>query len=389
MKVWNAWNTVPTVQSTKDNNNFLLDKVQVILTNLSYTIDVYDTPLGRRWLSALADNLQKGRILEKNFCFLVFADSKRDLRYLCSELNRSVQKINSFDFVPAYQTLRTFQPNDFQRGAELGVGRESEGDFPGLTLKHDSCNLLHRYFEDLQGTAWKLSPFYLQADTDVKYAIRQLNNICHEIEGWVESYRKNIVDTEWMRASQITTFLNAPRYNLHQSDMELFKANRYRRELGGVYLHWSQVGKTLFEVFRDEGAKKLDAVTCSSINHQRFYSGEFDVEWGKTIDEETFEWKKKEMNHFRSWLDMNDYDWNDPDLALGYAKIGQVDMSAFGDDAGVIDVHNLLNGNLDIQGIRIISDTVVEQMYPYTLDSEDWQDLQKKALQPGYKNNNQ
>jgi hypothetical protein len=127
---------------------------------------------------------------------------------------------------------------------------------PGLRLKHDACNLLHRYFEELQGTAWQISNYYKQADTQTKYAIRQLNNICHEIESWVLSYRKSIVDPEWVRPSQITTFLNAPRYDLAEEDYELFKQNRYDRDLGGVYLHWSQVGKTLFEVFRDEHAPK-------------------------------------------------------------------------------------------------------------------------------------
>ena len=62
-----------------------------------------------------------------------------------------------------------------------------------------------------------------------------------------------MTNPEWMRPSQITTFLNAPRKDLHKADYNLFKSNRYLRELGGVYLHWSQVGKTLYEVFRDEG----------------------------------------------------------------------------------------------------------------------------------------
>ena len=116
---------------------------------------------------------------------------------------------------------------------------------------------MHRHFEELQGTAWQLSKFYTQADIETKYAIRQLNNICHEIESWVNSDRKNYIEPEWMRPAQITTFLNAPRYNLHDDDFELFRENRYDRELGGVYLHWSQVGKTLYEVFRDEHAPKM------------------------------------------------------------------------------------------------------------------------------------
>ena len=361
------------------------DRVEVGLDNLSYTINIYDTPLGRKWIEALRDNLVQKRVLEKNFCFLGFADSKRNLNFLCQELNKSIEQINSFQFNPPYEKIGKFVADDFQYSADLPIGRDKDGDFPGLKLKHEACNLLHRYFEDLQGTAWQLSPFYTQADIETKYAIRQLNNICHEIEGWVESYRKNIVDPEWVRSAQITTFLNAPRYQLTDNDLDLFKKNRYRRELGGVYLHWSQVGKTLFEVFRDEDGKKLDAVTCSAINHQRYYSGEFDVEWGETIDEDIFDWKKKEMDEFREWLKLNDYDWNDTSLALGYAKIGQVDLERSFKTSSFLDINKKLTDNLDIRSIKIISNQTTEQIYPYTLDSEDWQKIQKDALVPGYK----
>ena len=72
----------------------------------------------------------------------------------------------------------------------------------------------------------------------------------------------------------------------------MFKQNRYDRELGGVYLHWSQVGKTLYEVFRDEHAPEMTDALCSEINHQKYYSGEFDIEWGRTITEKLYEFKK-------------------------------------------------------------------------------------------------
>jgi len=373
---------VPSTGKTNPTAN----RVEVGLSDISYTIDVYDTELANKWLIALKDNLTKQRILEKNFCFLGFADSKRDLNYLVRELNKNIAQINSFGFEPTYEYIHPFVTEDFQYSAGLGVGRESEGNLPGLKLKHEACNTLHRHFENLQGTAWQLSPYYKQADRDTKYAIRQLNNLCHEIESWVLSYRKTIVNPEWVRSAQITTFLNAPRFELDKHDMEQFKINRYKRELGGVYLHWSQVGKTLYEVYRDEGAIQLDDAICSTINHQRYYSGEFDVEWGQDIDEDVYDWKKKEMDDYRRWLDANGYDWEDPTLALGYAKIGQIDLTkTFGDPVSFIKVQERMNSNLDIKYIRVISGSITEQHYPYTLDSDDWIEIQKKALDSGYK----
>ena len=370
-----------------EKNNYIYDMVRVGLTEKAYYFQIYDTPLGHRWLEALKDNLKKQRILEKNFCFLGFADSKRDLNYLVGELNKSVARINSFRFEPAYEKIHPFTADDFQYSSFLPIGKAVNGDemaTPGKRLKHEACNLLHRYFEDLQGTAWKLSEFYKQADYPTKYAIRQLNNICHEIESWVEADRKKTIEPEWMRPSQITTFLNAPRYNLHDEDFELFKQNRYDRELGGVYLHWSQVGKTLYEVFRDEHAPKMTEALCSEINHQKYYSGEFDIEWGQTITEEQ-DFKKEEMDQYRAWLKENKYDWEDPKLSLGYIKIGQVDLQrTFGTNATIYNIHKLMNDNLDITSIRTITGPSVETDYPYTLESDDWKQIQMEGLKQGY-----
>ena len=374
--------------STKDHSKFLFELVRVGLNDRAYYIQTYDTPLGHRWLEALRDNLKQKRVLEKNFCFLGFADSKRDLFYLVKELNKSVEQINSFTFNPAYEKIHPFVADDFQYSGNLPTGTVMFGDemqTPGLRLKHEACNLLHRYFEELQGTAWKLSPFYLQADSKTKYAIRQLNNLCHEIESWVNANRHKAIDPEWIRPSQITTFLNAPRIDLHKEDFELFKQNRYDRELGGVYLHWSQVGKTLYEVFRDEHAPKMTDALCSEINHQRYYSGEFDVEWGQTITEQTQDFKKQEMDEYRAWLKDNGYDWEDPTLSLGYIKIGQVDLQrTFGSSATFKEIYAVMANNLNITNIKTMSNRTIECEYPYTLDSEDWQQIQMESLRQGY-----
>jgi len=370
-----------------EKNKFIYDMVRVGLTNKAYYFQVYDNPLGHRWLEALKDNLKQKRILEKNFCFLGFADSTRNLTHLVKELNKSIEQINSFTFDPVYKQIHPFVSDDFQYSSNLPIGKWDNGDISktlGKRLKHESCNLLHRYFEELQGSAWKISDYYKQADYETKYAIRQLNNICHEIESWVNADRKKAIEPEWMRPSQITTFLNAPRYDLHEEDFELFKQNRYDRELGGVYLHWSQVGKTLYEVFRDEHAPKMTEAMCSEINHQRYYSGEFDVEWGKTITEHD-NFKKEEMDEYRTWLKENNYDWEDPKLSLGYIKIGQIDMQrTFGTNATIHDIHETMNSNLDITSIRTITGPSVECEYPYTLDSEDWQQIQMEGLKQGY-----
>ena len=368
-------------------NKFLFETIIVQYDNKQVRINLYDTPLGRRFLEALKDNIVKKRILEKNFCFLGWAGSKRDLDFLVRELNTHVAQINSFQFDPPYEKIHPFVRDDFQYSSSLPIGKAPDGDVsktPGKRLKHEACNLLHRYFEELQGSAWQLSPYYKQADTETKYSIRQLNNICHEIESWVNADRKMAIEPEWTRPSQITTFLNAPRHDLHDEDYDLFKQNRYDRELGGVYLHWSQVGKTLYEVFRDEDAPKMTDAMCSEINHQKYYSGEFDVEWGDTITEEQHSFKREEMDQYRAWLKSNGYDWDDPRLSLGYIKIGQTDMKlAFGDKK-FLEVYDEMKDNLNITGIHIIGTQSWHNLYDYTLGDDDWKQIQIKALKEGY-----
>ena len=381
LKVWNVQNTEQTVPSTLEN------KILIDYNNKKVKIDIYDTPLGKRFIEALRDNLIEKRILEKNFCFLGWASSTRDLNFLCHELNKSIEQINSFTFTPPYEKIHPFSADDFQYSAKLKVGLCPDGDEmskPGLRLKHDACNLLHRYFEELQGTAWQISEYYKQADNNTKYAIRQLNNICHEIESWVLSYRKSIVEPEWVRPSQITTFLNAPRYDLHEEDFELFKHNRYDRELGGVYLHWSQVGKTLVEVYRDEHAPKMTEALCSEINHQKYYSGEFDIEWGDNITEATHDFKKQEMEGFRAWLKENDYEWEDSKLALGYIKIGQVDLETSFQNRPFTSIYEIMKDNLNIKNITIRGVGIHQNDFPYTLESNDWKQIQIEGLKRGY-----
>jgi len=380
-------NTEPTVPSTQ-KNKFLFELVRVGLNDRAYYIETYDTSLGKRWIEALKDNLKQKRILEKNFCFLGWADSNRDLLYLVKELNKSIEQINSFTFDPMYEHIHPFVSDDFQYSSNLPIGKWDNGDISktlGKRLKHETCNLLHRYFEELQGTAWNMSAYYTQADTETKYAIRQLNNLCHEIESWVSADRKKAIEPEWIRPSQITTFLNAPRHDLHEEDFELFKQNRYDRDLGGVYLHWSQVGKTLYEVFRDEHAPKMTDALCSEINHQKYYSGEFDIEWGQTVKEATHDFKKEEMDQYRSWLKDNNYDWEDPKLSLGYIKIGQVDLQrTFGASATFKEIYETMSSNLNITSIKTMSNRTIECEYPYSLDSDDWKQIQLEGLRKGY-----
>jgi len=367
-----------------------IKEIEIILRNpedktdtLSYFIDVETTDFNIRWLELLKQNLKNNLHLEKNYCWLGWADSLRNAEYLCRQINQAIFQINCFNStnywgvagLPSYHIDDHFSPDSVILSGEVGNVK------PSLKLNHEPMNRLHRYFEDLQGETWNISRYYKLADYETKWAIRQLNDLCHELESWVLSNRKKAYAPEWQRPSQITTFLNAPRQNLQDSDYELFLKNRYDRVLGGVYLHWAQIGKTQYEVFRDEHGQDIDAATCSAINSLKFYSGEFDVEWGRDVTEKTYHWQAKEQKEFREWLARNGFDWNDPKLSLGYIKIGQVNLEKSFGTKDFFKIVELLSKYLDIFKIRIDN---VECNFDYIWSDDNYKQMQINFLKPGY-----
>ena len=148
-----------------------------------------------------------------------------------------------------------------------------------------------------------------------------------------------------------------------------------------MYLHWAQIGKTQYEVFRDEDGKDIDAATCSAINSLKFYSGEFDVEWGRNINEQNHEWHAREQQAFREWLTRNGMDYNDPKLSLGYIKIGQVNLEkSFGTEDFAV-ILKKLSAHLDIYQIIIDNTTGT---FDYVWSDDNYKQMQIDFLRPGY-----
>jgi hypothetical protein len=334
-----------------------------------YWIEPQDHELAYDWMKALKALLASGKLLEKNFCFIGFPDTPRTIEYLCTELNQHINTINAF--FDHYRIEEVFtSDNVFAK------------DYADHGPNHVLFNQLHNHFERLQGTVNNLSDYYRRADYSTKYAIRQLNNICHELESLILSRRKATTAPEWIRPSQITTWLTADRLPLKPQHRQLFAQNGYDRVFGGVYMHWTQIGKTLFEVFRDEGAPTLTDTICEAITHLEYYSGEFDVEWGNdVVYGHNLPWHDQEQDCFRSWLIENNLDHKDINLSLGYLPLAQVDLRrSFGtSDSGT--VWKTLTDHLDIYQIEV--DGVV-QTFDYCWTDDNYQQQQIDLLRPGY-----
>lgn len=343
------------------------------------------TELAQDWLAALQLDIKRQAKLEKNYCWHGWPKTQRDLPYLTERLTYHTTRVNDFNNTGAWQAagledhpLRTnYTPDDVM----LPFNDIAHGPERGGGPNHDVMNLVHNYFEHLQGTVENLSPYYKLASPDVKYSIRQINNLCHEIETLCLSLRKAHYDPEWVRPSQITTFLNARRYNLNREHRKGFAVNGYDRRFAHVYMHWTQIGKTLMEVYRDEGAPTLDAATCDAITHLQYYSGEFDIEWGRDVLYGKHKWHTEEIDGFTEWLRREGYDPADPALSLGYLEIAKIDLlKSFGTE-DVDRIWDVMSNYLDIYSLRIGDDVAV---YDYSWADPDHEEQQIRYLMPGY-----
>jgi hypothetical protein len=343
----------------------LLDQIEIDLgTPSDYVtvyIDAWDHSLGRKWLLALNELIDKEYHLEKNYCFLGFSDGARDGKYICEQINHSIACINQ---------------------ANLGYNIDDWFDLEN-TIDHtmgpvpNKFNNLHRYFEDLQGVSGKMSVFYNLANRKTRWHIRQLNLLCHEFESWALSWRKKHTAPEWQRPSQLMCWLNAPRFVLDEDDYELFGIETINRPLGGVFAGVNKaVGKHHWEVFQDEGRdSRVGELITSTLKPQTEAAGDFDIEWANNPG--NFKWQIIALKQFRQWLIINGFDPTDKSLTIGHPQVGQVNLQR---SFGTTDYQSIwaqLQQHLNVLSIRTSSSAVT---YNYNWTDSDYAEQQIRKL---------
>lgn len=335
---------------------------------LTLYIDVFDTSLSRKWLTALDQLLAQQYYLEKNFCFLGFANSDRDGEFILEQLNQTIDAINQANL--GYQITDRFTLENTTQDEPRVDGK------PGRNLIHDRMNHLHRYFEDLQGTSGRMSEFYLRANPTVKWHIRQLNLLCHEFECWIMSWRKQIKAPNWQRPSQLMCWLHAPRFVLSNEDLDFFGIDYITKPMGGVTVGINKaVGKTHWEVFRDEGGDVTQLVT-TALRSQTEAAGDFDIEWG--LDPMQFEFMQQEIRDFRAWLIHNGFDPQDRGLTLGHPRVAQTDLVKSFGTTDHVKIWNTLEQFLDVVEIRTSQQ---RSRYDYHWSDADFRDKQIEVIQ--------
>lgn len=346
--------------------NQLLDQITMTLRGTKSELDVYinvfDNSLSRKWLAALNYLLGYSYHLEKNYCWMGWTNTDRNIDLLCNAVNRSIGCINSSDL--DYEIVTdAFLPSNVIE--------------PDLTVNHQRMNQLHRWFEDLQGWSGGMSSYYNRADAQTRWHIRQLNLLCHELESLILSLRKEQQAPEWKRPSQLMCWLNAPRYVLDEADYELFGIETINRNLGGVYVGVNKaVGKHHWEVFNDEGRdSRLSELVTSSLRSQTEAAGDFDIEWAR--NPAAFEWQQRKLADFCQWLSANGFDPKDRSLTIGHPQVAQVDLRRSFGTENYQEIWQQLSQHLDVY--KIVT-SAADATYTYRWSDPDYMQQQIGAL---------
>ena len=222
-----------------------------------YTID--DSLLGQKWARCCHyDYLLSDRsIVEKNYMLQHWEyqpgnPNARDIPALCSEMNRYVDVINAY----------------FDGSAEDRVPYVITQYFDPATLDQQILNEIHHHFELLIGQVWSVSEYYKMANWATKFAIRQLNNLCHEMESL---RRPGIRHSQGKWSAGIYfPWIPTQRYKFIESDYDHFTQVQ---TFGNLCLHYAQLGKTPLEAY----AARDEEVFDDNITGLRYLSGEFDI----------------------------------------------------------------------------------------------------------------
>ena len=332
-------------------------------------IDVFHSSLAEKWLASLNYLLKNNYHLEKNYCFMGWIENDRDGEYILQQVNNSIQSINQANIgysIDDYFTLDNTITDE-------PIGR----NIVGRNLIHSKMNHLHRYFEDLQGTSERLSPFAKNATPEIKWHIRQLNLLCHEFESWALSYRKQIEAPEWRCPSQLMCWLNAPRFILDDKDFNSFGIETISRPTGAVYVGVNKaVGKHHWEVFKDEGRdSRLNELTTTTLQSQTEAAGDFDIEWGRSA--EKIASREREMHQFKEWLKSNGFDCEDKKLTLGHPQIGKVNFDKSFGYEDPQKIWNKLKNYLDVYSVSTSDNSAV---YDYHWSNDNYMYTQIEIL---------
>lgn len=312
----------------------------------SFTVkyNILDNSLAKKWTDLLIKNFfLKGHPIEKVFCLQGWqtdlnSTTGRSLSYLCQRLNDSIDIINSDLISKGYERI------------DLDFNLNS---MRSMNVARDLLNQIHHHFELLIGQVWSPSKWYELAEEKTRTSIRNLNNLCHEIEGILRPI-------EYPDAGySVNIGLNGPdfsgkyfsekiREDISLDDYDFFQDSL---DWGDCVLYYSQLGKRHIEAYNDQD----DCINDENISGYKFITGEFVICYRKI---------RNQPAGFFTWLREKGFDPSDKTLGLGYPVVAKLDNI---NDREQIERE--LRKRDDLYSISLTDDfgkIVHTKVYPYT-----------------------
>lgn len=241
------------------------------LDDLTLVFETYDTPIAKKWCDELKSQMSRNSELKENNRLYHFSNSENNLEYIVGELRKRAEIINKHQFYIA--------------------------DTIDASITQDTLNNLHKHFEEMRGGILSPSEYFLNAPLDVRRAIEDYNVLIHRTEDLLNASKINKP-----RPRIVLTFKDRRRHELSEDDFDYFSLDI---NFGEVYINYCEVGKPLWDVFKD----KDDIVGDHNIRPLKWYSADMMIYF---LDGGY----RGKINQFWNWFDQNSKFLND----LGFFK---------------------------------------------------------------------
>ena len=257
--------------------------------------------------------------LDKRYMNRGFPNTKeqqwsRSIQHICDELNDAINILNT-RLVEYPLITQHFTP---ERVWDEEVFR-------------DDFNQLHHHFEKLIGQTWSMSDLYKDhMDNQMRWATHCLNNACHEIELYVIGVTSPEESFGWTGLSFNTfSWDGVQRKQKIVYDYEDKHINDWQNQgikWGSLVPYYSQLGKTLREVFED-GDEYIDD---GNISQHCLMTGEVQICLTGPGTEYSL-YSHDKQSGFVKWLEDRGLDYNDPRVGAGDAIMGTPALELFPD----------------------------------------------------------
>lgn len=208
-------------------------------TNESYKVYflTYNNSISKKWYHELKNQCNKSNLVYEPDRVYDFSKNQWTEHRIVNELNTCISIINSSGTVI------------------------EENAYVGMDQHH--LNVLHHYFEKLRGGVLTPGLYWKTASSEQKTFLERYNVMIHRMEDLKKRASQ-------LRPRFVCTFYGYERKVLSADDYDYFKTTF---SAGEAYINYCEVGKPLYDVFRD-GDEIIDD---DNIRPLRYYSPDFGV----------------------------------------------------------------------------------------------------------------